>query len=62
MKTNIGKYDKLVRAVLGVAIIGSGYYFSSLWGMVGFILLATAYLNWCPLYLPLRISTRPKPR
>jgi hypothetical protein len=60
MLTNIGKNDRLFRAVLGVAIIGAGIYFNSYWGLVGFVPLVTAYLRWCPLYMPLRISTKEK--
>lgn len=58
MKKNIGITDKWIRVVLGLAVGAAGIYFNSWWGLVGLILLATAFINWCPLYLPFGISTR----
>ena len=58
MKKNIGNTDKWIRIVAGLAIGAAGIYFSSWWGIVGLVIIGTALMNFCPLYLPLRISTR----
>lgn len=58
MTANIGSTDRIIRIVLGLLIIAAGFYFSSWWGALGLILLATAAINWCPIYAPFGISTR----
>ena len=58
MKTNMGGTDRVIRGVVGVAVIAAGVYFKSWWGAVGVIPLATAFIGWCPAYVPLGISTR----
>lgn len=57
MKPNVGSADRIVRILAGLAIIGAGVYYKSIWGVIGVVPLATAALNWCPLYMPLGIST-----
>lgn len=57
MKINVGKPDKIVRIVLGVVIIGLGVYFGSWWGILGLVLLLTGFMNFCPIYHILGIST-----
>ena len=56
MKCNIGKVDRMIRILLGVAIISVGIYFKSWWGAVGLILLLTAAIRWCPAYIPFGFS------
>ncbi|MBN1561089.1 DUF2892 domain-containing protein [candidate division KSB1 bacterium] len=59
---NVGKTDKMVRLVLGIVVIIAGVVFKSWWGLVGLVLLITALLNFCPLYVPFKINTaRKKP-
>ena len=58
MKCNMGGIDRTLRAVAGVAALGAGFYFHSWWGAIGFVPLGIAAIGWCPLYLPLRISTK----
>jgi hypothetical protein len=53
----MGKTDRILRAILGAVIILLGLYFHSWWGLVGLIPLATALIGWCPLYVPLKMST-----
>jgi hypothetical protein len=60
MKKNIGKYDRTIRIVLGLVIIGLGVIFKSYFGLLGLIPLVTAIFSFCPLYAPFRISTREK--
>ena len=57
MKCNVGKTDRIIRLLLGLIIIAAGIYFSSWWGAIGAILLFTAAVGWCPLYLPFGLST-----
>ncbi|MDF1570726.1 MAG: DUF2892 domain-containing protein [Bacteroidales bacterium] len=58
MKKNMGKTDRWVRGIIGLAIIATGIYFQSWWGLIGIIPLATSLISTCPLYLPLGLSTR----
>jgi hypothetical protein len=58
MKKNMGKSDRWIRVILGLAIIAAGIYFKSWWGLIGIIPLATSLISTCPLYLPFGISTR----
>ncbi len=54
---NVGPVDRVVRTILGVAIVAIGVAFHSWWGVVGAVPLLTAALGFCPLYSLLRIST-----
>jgi len=58
MECNVGKTDKIVRVVLGVALVGYGAYANN-WIIagIGVVPLATAALGWCPVYLPFGFST-----
>lgn len=57
MKQNVGTVDRVIRVILGLAIIGLGIGFKSWLGVIGLIPLFTAAIGWCPLYLPFGIST-----
>jgi hypothetical protein len=57
MTCNVGKSDRAIRIVIGLAIIGIGWANGSWWGAVGIVPLLTALLGWCPLYLPFGLST-----
>ncbi len=57
MKKNIGGADRVLRIVLGLVIIALGLIYQTWWGLIGLVLLLTASINWCPLYLPFGIST-----
>ncbi len=61
MKSNVGGIDKILRIVVGLAIIGWGFYAQSWWGAAGLLPLATALINFCPVYPLLGISTCKKP-
>lgn len=60
MKANVGSADRIIRFILGIVIILLGIYFKNWWGAVGVILLFTAAVKWCPIYLPFKISTMRK--
>ncbi len=58
MTCNIGSIERLVRAIVGLAIISLVFVGpQSPWGWLGLIPLATAVLGWCPPYALLGIST-----
>ena len=60
MTCNVGQGDRLLRIVLGLIILGVGFYYESYWGLIGLIPLATGTLRWCPAYLPFHLSTAKK--
>jgi hypothetical protein len=57
MKFNVGTIDRLLRIILGLIIAILGVVFENWWGLVGVVLIATGLFRFCPLYLPLKIST-----
>ena len=57
MKCNVGKLDKTIRSLAGVAVIIIGVIYGSWFGLIGVVLLATAALSWCPAYVPFNFST-----
>jgi len=57
MNNNVGSVDRLVRLVLGVAIVAAGVYYRSWWGAIGAVPILTAAIGWCPLYTPFGLST-----
>jgi hypothetical protein len=57
MKTNIGTIDRVVRFLVGLGILGAGYYFKSWWGLIGVVPILTALVRVCPAYVPLGINT-----
>jgi hypothetical protein len=57
MEKNVGSADRVVRIVLGIAAGAAGLYFQSWFGLIGLVFLGTAFVGWCPAYLPFGIST-----
>ena len=57
MQCNIGKNDKNIRLALGVLIVLWGLFYKNWWGLIGLLLLITAFVSWCPLYAVLGIKT-----
>ncbi len=57
MGKNVGGIDRILRAVVGLGLIGWGAATQNWWGAVGIIPLFTAAIGWCPVYLPLGIKT-----
>ena len=57
MKCNMGKTDRIIRAIVGLGIIGAGVYFQNWWGAIGLVPLGTAIIGVCPAYLPFSISS-----
>jgi hypothetical protein len=57
MTCNVGTTDRIIRVIIGAAIIAAGVYYESWWGAIGVIPLSTAAIGWCPAYLPFGMST-----
>jgi hypothetical protein len=57
MKHNVGSIDRIFRMVLGLIIIAWGFFSQNWLGVIGLVPLATAFMRWCPAYLPFGIST-----
>lgn len=54
---NVGKIDRVLRLLMGLAIIGWGLMTYNWWGALGLVLLATAAMSFCPFYPILKINT-----
>jgi hypothetical protein len=66
MKKNMGTIDKVIRILVAVVVVVL-YFTHVISGTLAIILLAlsaifivTSFLSFCPLYLPLGLSTRKK--
>ncbi len=62
---NMGKTDRIIRAVVGIVLVLVGAL--ALGGaveivlvVIGAVLLLTAAVGFCPLYWPFHFSTKPK--
>ncbi|MCF8368444.1 MAG: DUF2892 domain-containing protein [Bacteroidales bacterium] len=67
MKANMGSADRVIRLILGVIIAVLYFATDYLSGTIGIVLLVlgaififTSLVSFCPLYLPLGLSTRKK--
>jgi len=58
MKGNVGGIDRILRIIVGLAVIGWGIYAKNWLGAIGVIPLFTGLIGWCPLYVPLKFSTK----
>ena len=60
MKLNVGGIDRILRIVIGVALIAMTLMgVIGVWGWIGVVPLLTAALGSCPLYSVLNLSTCP---
>ncbi|MCK5122441.1 MAG: DUF2892 domain-containing protein [Methylococcales bacterium] len=57
MKTNVGGIDKILRIVVGLAVIAWGLMENNWLGAIGLIPLLTGTINFCPLYTLLGFKT-----
>ena len=62
MTKNVGGIDKIIRIVLGLALIAATLMGAlPVWGWIGIVPLATGLMGWCPPYAILGFSTcKPK--
>jgi hypothetical protein len=60
MKANVGGIDRVLRIVLGLALIALTLTGAiGAWGWIGLVPLATAAMGFCPLYTVLGFSSCP---
>jgi hypothetical protein len=60
MQTNVGTIDRILRAVIGLALIALTWAGTiGVWGWIGVVPLLTAALGFCPLYTMLGFSSCP---
>jgi hypothetical protein len=58
MKTNIGTVDRVLRIVVGLALLALfADGFIGAWGLIGIVPLGTGLVRFCPLYRVLGVST-----
>ena len=58
MKPNVGTLDRAARVVVGVALIALAATGTvGVWGYIGIVPLATAFMRFCPLYVLLGLNT-----
>ena len=58
MTCNVGKIDRIIRAVVGVAALGFGILNGNIIAdVVGAVLLFTSAIGWCPPYALLGINS-----
>lgn len=50
MKVTIGESERVIRVIVGTAILAIAIYYKSWWGLVGLEVLATGIFGWSPLY------------
>lgn len=61
MRQNLGPIDRAVRIIVGMILISLTMVGpQTVWGFLGLIPLATAFIGWCPLYAALGIDSRPR--
>ncbi len=64
MKKNVGNPDRLIRILLALALVvwawfaGMGSVLGVVLLIVAVVLVVTASISFCPLYLPFGLSTR----
>jgi hypothetical protein len=63
MVCNIGNVERVLRAIVGAALLGLLFYLDGgarWWGLLGIPLLATAAVGYCPPYKWMGIDTSGK--
>ena len=60
MEFNVGSIDRILRIVVGLALIGATLTgLIGVWGWVGAVLLVTGVFKFCPAYALLGMNTCP---
>ena len=59
MKINVGGIDKILRIVVGLALIAWALVGGPVWAWVGVVPLATGAIGWCPAYNLFGMNTCP---
>ncbi|MDR2239088.1 MAG: DUF2892 domain-containing protein [Zoogloeaceae bacterium] len=59
MNSNVGGIDKILRIIVGAALIIWALTGGPMWAWIGIIPLATGLMGWCPLYRIVGLNTCP---
>ncbi len=59
MKINVGGIDKILRIVVGLALVAWALTGGPVWAWVGVVPLATGAIGWCPAYNLFGLNTCP---
>lgn len=62
MKKNVGGVDRILRIVVGLALIAFALFSGSsyaVYGWIGVVPLLTAFVSFCPAYVLIGLSTCP---
>jgi len=59
MKTNVGGIDRILRMVVGLALIAWALMGGPVWAWIGIVPLGTAAIGFCPLYPLIGLNTCP---
>ncbi len=55
---NVGTVDRALRAIVGLILISLTVIGPQTpWGWIGLVPLVTAFIGWCPAYLPIGLNT-----
>jgi len=55
---NLGKIDRIIRAVLGVALLAAAALTPYWWlAIIGAVAIGTSLISFCPLYTLLKLDT-----
>ena len=57
MTCNIHRYERVIRGIVGIAVIAWGIVEQTWLGAIGLVPLGTAAIGWCPPYALLGINT-----
>jgi len=57
MKSNVGGIDRILRILVGLALVAWAVMGGPVWAWIGIVPVATGALGWCPAYMPFGIST-----
>jgi hypothetical protein len=59
VKANVGGIDRILRIVVGLALIAWALLGGPIWAWIGVVPLATALIGFCPLYPLIGMNTCP---
>lgn len=59
MKLNVGGIDKILRIVVGLALVAWAVLGGPVWAWIGVVPLGTGLIGFCPIYPILGMSTCP---
>jgi len=58
MTCNVGDTERMVRILVGLALLGFAIASNTLWAFIGIVPVITGIFAWCPAYITFGISTR----